>query len=79
MNNLAAVFLMTLKEFENLELAAMNNAMQTLGKMDANNIAYQKALDCNLIKASGESFDLESLQKALAYEVNRRVDAGEFK
>lgn len=78
-NQTATAIVLALKKFENDELAATNNCLQWLDKMQPQNIAYQKALETQLIRESGyPTFDLEPMRTALAYEVNRRVAAGEW-
>lgn len=41
-------------------------------------LAYGPALEANLIKEDGSTWDIEALKDACAYEVNRRVEAGTF-
>lgn len=75
---LAATFLLALEGVSNKKLAAMNNAIQSFGKLDTSNIAFETAVELQLVKPSGEPFELDALQLACAREVNRRVDAGTF-
>lgn len=80
MNNniMAAVFSLALESVPNKELAAMNNGIQMNGKLDKINIAFDIAVEKKLIKENGYPFDIEALKDALAYQVNRRVEAGTF-
>lgn len=75
---LATTFLMALEDVSNHELAAMNNAIQSFGKLATSNMAFETAVKLQLVKPNGEPFELEALQLACAREVNRRVDAGTF-
>lgn len=77
-NILAATFIMTLKQFDNQKLAALNNAVQSWGKLQPGNLAFDDAVELELVQRTGEPFDLEALQRASAYEVNRRVAEGVF-
>ena len=76
---LRAGMILALTHFDNLTLAALNNAVQGFGRQVAKeNCAYDKALKAHLIKEDGQPFDSEALKDACAYEVNRRVAAGTF-
>lgn len=74
------VIMMALKDFDNLELASLNNAITGFGKVDPKNHSYQKALDNGFINSDGTlSSDFrEYLPKALTIEINSRVDNGTF-
>ncbi len=74
----AAVMLLPLADFPNDELAAMNNAIQTFGSLPPENMAHDRAVEASLVRPSGQPWDLEPLQAALAAEVNRRVEEGTF-
>lgn len=75
---MAAVMSLPLADFPNDELAAMNNAIQMFGSLPPENVAHARAAEARLIKPSGQPWDLEPLQAALAFEVNRRVEEGTF-
>ena len=70
---------LALERFENLELAALNNAVQGFGIIPPENCAFQKAQKACLIDQDGKPHDLESLREAAAFVVNERVEAGTFK
>jgi hypothetical protein len=75
---LTAVMILSLGEFENLELASLNNAVQLGGVVAETNHGFEKARKLSLIKENGYPCDTEALRDALAFEVNRRVEAGTF-
>ncbi len=76
---LAAVEAMALKRFDNIKLAAFNNAIQLYGNCPPANMAHEDAVAAKLVKeGSGEPWSLRSIQHAAAFEVNRRVEAGTF-
>jgi hypothetical protein len=77
-NALAVTAILALKRFDNLTLAAFNNAVQTWGYVAKENMAFQPAVDAYLINTDGLPWDLEALKTASAFEVNRRADAGTF-
>lgn len=76
---LDAVTRMAFDDFPNDELAAFNNAIQTIGKCPPYNLAYTRALEALLVNKDGIPFDVEIVQDASAAEVNQRVSAGTFK
>ena len=76
----ASVIAVTLQSVDNDVLASLNNAIQMWGVVHKANLGYGWALERNLIKETGyPTFELDDMQDALAYEVNRRVAAGTFK
>lgn len=77
-NIIAAVMAVSLGDFTNAELAALNNSVQCFGTVSPINIGFQKAKDYMLIDDTGKPTDLDALRKALAFTVNQRVDAGTF-
>ena len=77
-NGLCAVTALVLQEFPGRELAALNNALDFTQVIPPYNLAYQRAVEAALIDETGRPRDLPSLQRAAAYEVNRRVAAGSW-
>lgn len=75
---LLATTALALQQLENLELASANNAIQLYGVCSKQNHAYAKLLDFALIYEDGKPREAETLKRALAFEVNRRVQAGTF-
>ncbi len=77
MNNAQlAVVVLILRRFDDLVLVAFNRPVQGFDRINPTNLAYQVALDAQLIDKDGRPYDdLELLRDACAYEVNRRVDA----
>lgn len=75
---LTTVIALSLQNFNNTELAAFNNAIQTFGVVPKENFAYKKSVELNLIKDNGEPFEIEATRDAAAHEVNRRVADGIF-
>ena len=75
---LTATFILSLSQFDNMTLAVLNNSVQGLGHVTMGCLAYGPALEANLIKEDGSTWDIEALKDACAYEVNRRVEAGTF-
>lgn len=75
---LASVSMVTLHNFDNTELSALNLAVQLQGKVPKENLAFGKALDYKLIREDGSIYDLNALKRACACEVNARVKAGTF-
>lgn len=73
-----AVLSISLRSLENGLLAALNLMINGFGKATIGTRAYRIALELGLIKEDGTP-ETEELVDALAYEVNRRVDAGEFR
>lgn len=69
---LAAAFLVALRDFSDLELASLNNAMSLYNRVPAENQAHKRALDRSLIKPSGDATDVESLLAALSVEILSR-------
>lgn len=74
----AACYAIALTLFSNEDLAALNYAVQTWGSVDVTNRAYKSALAADMIRADGKPIELEELQSACAFEVNRRVAEGLF-
>jgi len=64
--------------FDNLTPAAANNVINGFGKCPPGNISYTALFESKLIREDGVPYDSEPLKTALAFEVNRRVDAGTF-
>lgn len=75
---LATTYVLALKDVKNLELAAMNNAIQGFGNLNPSNLAFETAVKLQLVKPNGVPFDLGALRRACAHEVKRRVSAGTF-
>ena len=71
---LATTSVMVLEPFFDAELAALNNAITGFGKVGEENIAFKRARDSNLIQENGVPHDLESLEAALSFEINRRLE-----
>jgi len=69
---------MALEAFENIELAAFNNAVTGWGRVEKENLAYKRAVDAALIEPSGSVHSPDLMKRALAGEIRRRVDAGTF-
>lgn len=75
---LAAVLAISLQALNNEELAATNNAVQMWGRVQPQNLAFEKLKKLSLIRENGELWDAEPMKTACAFEVNRRVEAGTF-
>ena len=75
---LASVSMVTLHNFDNAELSALNLAIQLQGKVPKENLAFNKALDYKLIDDNGTVYDLNALKRACTCEVNARVKTGTF-
>lgn len=75
---LASVSMVTLHNFDNTELSALNLAIHLQGKVPKENLAFDKALDYKLIREDGSIYDLNALKRACECEVNARVEAGTF-
>lgn len=75
---LAAVAAISLMELSNTELASANLAVSGLGGVNKIVLCFNKLLELSLIDAEGKPSDKESLEYALAFEVNRRVENGSF-
>ncbi len=74
---MAAVYAVTLQgDYNNIELAILNNFVNGFGRVASGTEAYKKALGLSLIHADGHPHD--GLADAVAYEVNRRVADGTF-
>jgi hypothetical protein len=73
-----SVELVTLSGFSNEELAAFNLAVQLYGRVQRENLAFEKAVKFKLIKDDGSLWDAETLKTACAIEVNGRHDRGEW-
>jgi hypothetical protein len=73
-----AMALITLKQFENHELAAFNLAVQLYGRVQPENLAFKQAVDFKLIKEDGSLWDAETLKTACEIEVNERHARGDF-
>jgi hypothetical protein len=71
-----AVIVMGLRDFENIELAALHLAIRW-GRITENNVGYKKALDYGYIREDGsiESSMKEPLASAIEYEVGKRISA----
>jgi hypothetical protein len=76
--SLMAVMVMSLEQFPNDELAAMNNALSMGPRLPSHNLAFRRAKDASLVDADGGVSGLEELREAMSYEIIRRVDAGTF-
>lgn len=66
------------RSMENLELAALNNAINVFGKAPKTNAGYAKAVKLGLLKEDGTPIDKEELVEALSLTINERVDAGTY-
>jgi len=72
-----SVELLTLRQFSNEELAAFNLAIQLYGRVQPENLSFEKAVRFKLIQDDGSLWDAETLKAACAIEVNDRHDRGE--
>ena len=70
--------LIALRQFSNEELAAFNIAIQLYGRVQPENLSFEKAVKFKLIKDDGYLWDAETLKTACAMEVNARQDRGEW-
>lgn len=74
----AAVIALQLKELNNDDLSAANNAVTGFGRVAQGNRAYSKLLELGLIRESGSPVDVEALGQALNFEIQQRLEAGTF-
>ncbi len=75
---IATASLLALKDFTNEELSVFHLAISTWGSLSPDDLAFDRAVEAQLVKPSGGVWDREALEAALAAEVQRRVDAGEW-
>ena len=75
---LTAVYALGLVRLADIELAVMNNALTGFGRMDPVNIGFQRAVELQLVQPNGLPHERDSLLRALAYEIQRRIDEGRF-
>lgn len=75
---LIIVTAITLRNFSNNEIAALNLAVTGWGRVAPENMAYKKSIKCALIRADGFVHDVWTMTRACAYEITRRMDAGTF-
>ena len=78
MDMLVAVTVVALQQMSNIALASANNALTGFGKLSKGNHGYKPMLDASMIHEDGVPQDIESLLSALSFEINRRVDDGDF-
>lgn len=80
MNNLPVVAVLALaaKSLTNDDLATTNICMQLYQRCDATRNSYSTLRNLGLVDEEGYSSTPSELIDALAYEVNRRVEAGTF-
>ncbi len=67
---------MSLESLDKLTFAILNNGVQLYGKVPPSSMAYEPCKKLGLIQDDGTPFDLESLQRACAIEVDKRIAAG---
>lgn len=69
-----AIILLSLKQFSDVEVAALANGIRLSGKVENTNVAFQKAVDYGLIKESGHcGFDTDMMERALLIESSMRL------
>lgn len=73
-----SVMMISVKQFDNDELCAMNLALHLYGKIDSMNMSYDKALKYHLIHQDGTPYESTYLKKACAVIINERKDNGEL-
>ncbi len=76
-NSILVASVITLSRFDNDIITAANNGMNGFGNIGKGNLSYEVMLQVGLINEDGKSKD-DSLLDALSFEVNRRVEAGNF-
>jgi hypothetical protein len=74
----AAVYLLTLRQWENDDLAALNLALQGFGVIHKLNRSFGPAYESALIDEVGKPIDKDSLIAAASCEINKRVSEGTF-
>lgn len=73
-----ATEIMTLEQWPNDKLAALHLAITGFGEVPKQNMSYERAVEEKLVKPGGIPWEKETLEKALVFEVNRRMEAGTF-
>lgn len=76
-NATTALLIMTLKSWDRSNLATLNLQISGFGCVSKLCKAYEPALRDGLIHTSGKPMD-DELGDAVSFEVNRRIDAGEW-
>lgn len=75
--SMAAIVSLTLNEFSDDQIAAMMNALSGFGRLQPQNIAFNLALERQLIKDTGTTtFDPEDTLSALDLQIRRRPAFG---
>lgn len=74
-----AVLMLTLRDFENLELASLNNGITGFGKVSPSVLGFKKAVAAKLIREDGRPYETEDLKTAMSFEIRRRMESGEWK
>ena len=75
---LIAAMVITLRNMDNLILAAANNALNGFGRIAQGNIAYEQFKDFSLIREDGSPKGGDVLLDALAFVINERIENGSF-
>ena len=69
---LATVLLLRLEELSDEQISALNNAVQSFGRVSPQNIAFQICVENKLINRDGSLLDVEAMRDACACEALRR-------
>jgi hypothetical protein len=79
-NMIRSTLVLSLEDFTNSELAALNNSITGFGNVTITNYSYAKALSCDFINKEGtvKSDIKEYLIDAMAFEINKRVAENRF-
>ena len=79
-NAIKSLLVISLREFKNEEIAALNLALNGFGRVSSYSLAFNKAREFEFINSDGTvaSGLKDLLLDALAFEINSRVSAGTF-
>jgi hypothetical protein len=74
-----AVLMLSLRDFENLELASLNNGITGFGKVSPMVRGFKKAVEAKLIGEDSRPYETEDLKTAMSFEIRRRIESGDWK